>query len=286
MKDSPDAPGAEQPKKPTIAERAEAVASVTVPADFLENIVEKFQVLAGGVQAMQSELVAIRQRNDARFEALATEVAKMAESSRGGPAGPEPGELNPEMMYIRIKPYNPKIGHVRKRQYFDELKRVAIGGTGGPGSIPQWYEVEPSVARGMEKYRQRDGDPRSPAVLDICTAEQRYKIDAAEELWRRSQIGISGHPDQMAKQTRAQTRATTTRTMPQAVPTAPNPPSMVAGAEEYDAEGPAVGTRQAAERGRDAAVLDIPDAELPPEIASALSFAEQNPMKGGPLPVE
>ena len=102
--------------------------------------------------------------------------------------------------YVRIKPYDKQAGHLRKRQYFHELGRAINGGTGKPGSIPEWVPVSAAVAAELSKYKQNPERPNSPYVLDIATPEERQHIDHAESQLRSQQMGLQGMTPQAIQQ--------------------------------------------------------------------------------------
>jgi hypothetical protein len=269
---------------------------VQVPESMLAKLMKQLddghKAQAEAVEAIR----AVREEATSKLGDLADEVARLNHelNAQRPNVGPDVGELDENKMYVRIKPYNKALGHLRRRQYINELKQVAIGGTGAPGDIPQWYEVDEGQAEGVKRYRQDEGNPMSPQVFDVVSAAQRAEIDSAEEMWRRSQIGISGRPDIIARQTEAQTRA---QTKAQTVHTMPRPqeappqesPSIVEGAQAFKQE-PSQAPRRIHNAGREAALADLPDARFPdpgqalPEgMAEAVEIAEANPMSQGPV---
>jgi hypothetical protein len=160
----------------------------------------------------------------------------------GGPA-----PMYPEgTYYVRIKPYDKARKQVRRRQFFHELGRCLNGGTGQPGDIPEWIEVEAPVAAALSKYMQFPNDPMSPMVLDIVTPEQRAEIDAAESQVRAQTLGLAGMPPQQvlsamhrpgmvaAHVGHAAHRFYPNQGVPQPpAPQPPPPPSLMAGVAEH-----------------------------------------------------
>ena len=145
----------------------------------------------------------------------------------------QPQQTAQRYLWVRIKPYNPKKGFLRQREFIHELNCLFIGGTGRVGNIPVWYEVEEDVANRLRGYRQKQGSPFSPPVFDVVTLEQKMEIDAAEETWRRNQLGLAGTRDQKA--VRAKEEQAKQHHNPE-----DDQPSLAEGAEAYlDGEMPA-----------------------------------------------
>jgi len=188
------------------------------------------------------------------------------------PAAPQP---TGQRWFIRIKPYNRQLGHLRLNQYFDEITRLLKGGTGLPGDIPEWVEVPEVVAYSMTKYRQRDGDLSSPQVLDIVTLEQKELIDQQEQHQRMATMGVAGMTPTQVLNSAAQVAQAPTRAMGGMQPAAPppiQPPSMVAGAEAFHAGTPQplppVETVPGHMGGRAAALAGLTPAPAPAPVAA------------------
>ena len=81
-----------------------------------------------------------------------------------------------EVFYARIKPYNPKRGHVVQRYHV-----VGRAWKGGDGiyEIPEWVKVNRAQAEQLLTCYQTDA--YSPMVFDICTPDLRAQVDAREE---------------------------------------------------------------------------------------------------------
>jgi hypothetical protein len=76
--------------------------------------------------------------------------------------------------YVRLKPYNPAAGHVRQRYLrAGRLYDVKKG----------WYRVDEDVAADLQTVTQHDYDKslRPIPAFDICTEEERRKIDKREQ---------------------------------------------------------------------------------------------------------
>jgi len=102
------------------------------------------------------------------------------------------GDWSETYYYVRIKPYNPKRGFVRKRTLVPELGRPINGGTGEMGNVPEWMRVKREAAMALTKYHQKENDLESPRVFDIVTKEQMDEINAREDQQRMSNLGLAG----------------------------------------------------------------------------------------------
>ena len=80
-----------------------------------------------------------------------------------------------ENMLVRIKPFNPKKGHLRKT-HIEQKFGMKFKVEGG------WYEVPAAVARELRKITQNPDDPESPEVFDVVTRAQAQEIRQFEEL--------------------------------------------------------------------------------------------------------
>lgn len=69
----------------------------------------------------------------------------------------------------RLKPYNPRTGHVIQRITFHALggKRFEQG---------FWYLVSDEEAAVLRAQHQVDGDLRSPKAFDVCTIDESERI--------------------------------------------------------------------------------------------------------------
>jgi hypothetical protein len=95
-------------------------------------------------------------------------------------------------LWARLKPYNPKRGHLLRRCHY--LGRLWQGGNGiDPGEIPEWVGVNHAQARELKKLRQDGTTHNSEArrAFDIVTEEQRKAIDLREEDYRKAALGLS-----------------------------------------------------------------------------------------------
>ena len=98
-----------------------------------------------------------------------------------------------DVFYARVKPYNPKRGHVCRRVIV--LGTLWEGGSGvPPDTIPTWTKVNAAQAAALKACKQVDNDAYSQRTFDIVTAEQRAQIDHREEQYRKSIMGYGAHP--------------------------------------------------------------------------------------------
>lgn len=109
--------------------------------------------------------------------------------------------MSDEYLYARVKPYNPKRGHLVQRIFVRALGRVIEGGDGRQRPI-EWIQVRPDQASLLRTYRQDDQDPDAKQVFDIVTLEQRQAIDRAEEAARIAGVSAAPAPKRKAPQGR------------------------------------------------------------------------------------
>jgi len=115
----------------------------------------------------------------------------------------------PEITRVRTRAQprlDPATGRIVQEQVSEPMPRVLRGGTGMPGDIPEWVEVPVEVGRAVLKYRQDPRNPRSPALFDVVTPEERAMIDEAEQRARERAIAMND-PEQVRRQTVAQVTA-------------------------------------------------------------------------------
>lgn len=80
-------------------------------------------------------------------------------------------------MLVRIKPYNPRRGHVLRRFTYAHPRtgtRYRFDDSRG------WYTVPTEVARVLEGVHSRYEDLDSPLAFDVCTKEQAIALDQRE----------------------------------------------------------------------------------------------------------
>ena len=185
--------------------QADPAAPASAPAQ-PDQTQQTMQALLALVQQLQSSQAALQQQM--QFMQQQSAVFTPTEGSVD--------QLRTDVLYARIKPYDPKHGCYRQRQYTPELKKVCQGGTGEPGDVPIWYVIPLHLKDKLLRYMQKASDPRSERVFDVVTAVDRVQIDRAEEYYRASRP----IRDPGKKTTRARVVDTTAPTAP---PPAPPP---------------------------------------------------------------
>jgi len=76
-------------------------------------------------------------------------------------------------MLVRLKPYDPRRGHVLRRYTYSGVKIHEERG---------WHRVSKSVADYLKTVRQVAGDDYSPLAFDVCTDDEAKALDAREEV--------------------------------------------------------------------------------------------------------
>lgn len=91
----------------------------------------------------------------------------------------------PDIRLVRVKPYDEGRGHVVRRYNVGGRKFDAEAG---------WYEVPTAIATMLRQFRQRDDNPRSPRVFDVCTAERAAELAEYERRLALAAAGIAQVP--------------------------------------------------------------------------------------------
>ena len=73
-------------------------------------------------------------------------------------------------MYIRLKPFNPRRGHMLRRFCFK----------GKVFHVGRWYKVSESFAQQVSEIHQKANDEDSPYAFDVATEQQARAIEAKE----------------------------------------------------------------------------------------------------------
>lgn len=74
-----------------------------------------------------------------------------------------------ETSLVRLKPYDPKRGHVLRRYTYRGIRFVVERG---------WYRVSAAMAEHLEGVRQNPNNPQSPPAFDVVTEEEAQRLDA------------------------------------------------------------------------------------------------------------
>jgi hypothetical protein len=77
-----------------------------------------------------------------------------------------------DTMLLRLKPFDPRRGHVLRRYTYAGIKFHEERG---------WYRVEKRVADYLRTVRQQPADAHAPIAFDVCTEDEAKAIDAKEK---------------------------------------------------------------------------------------------------------
>jgi hypothetical protein len=78
-----------------------------------------------------------------------------------------------DTMLVRLKPFDPRRGHVLRRFTYAGVKIHEERG---------WHRVSKQVAEYLRGVRQVNGDEYSPLAFDVCTDEEAKALDARDEV--------------------------------------------------------------------------------------------------------
>jgi hypothetical protein len=76
-----------------------------------------------------------------------------------------------DTLLVRLKPYDPRRGHVLRRYTYAGIKFQEDRG---------WYRVEKAVAEYLRNVREVPSDRYSPLAFDVCTEAEAKALEAAE----------------------------------------------------------------------------------------------------------
>jgi hypothetical protein len=79
-------------------------------------------------------------------------------------------------MLARIKPYNPKRGHLVRRYMVKGIRFDVNRG---------WYKVDEALADYLKTVTQNPNDPDTPPVFDVLTEAAARELEEAEEAARK-----------------------------------------------------------------------------------------------------
>lgn len=77
-----------------------------------------------------------------------------------------------ETLLVRLKPYDPRRGHVLRRFTYAGVKIHEERG---------WYRVSKEVAEYLRAVHQIPGEAYTPLAFDVCTDEEAKALDARED---------------------------------------------------------------------------------------------------------
>jgi hypothetical protein len=75
-------------------------------------------------------------------------------------------------MFVRLKPYDPRRGHVLRRYTYRGIKFHEDRG---------WFRVPKDVADYLRSVHEVPGDEHSPLAFDCCTEAEAKSLDAKEK---------------------------------------------------------------------------------------------------------
>ena len=76
-----------------------------------------------------------------------------------------------QTLLVRLKPYDPRRGHVLRRYTFAGIKFQHDRG---------WYRVEEPVGAYLKGVRQVNGDEYSQLAFDVCTEQEAKELETSE----------------------------------------------------------------------------------------------------------
>jgi hypothetical protein len=85
-------------------------------------------------------------------------------------------------LWARLQPHNPKQG-------FCVMRYGYRGETYIGGDRPNWYRIDDALADELRSLVQNESDPRSPNLFQVVTAEEKDRINAAEQQQYLIRIG-------------------------------------------------------------------------------------------------
>jgi len=77
-----------------------------------------------------------------------------------------------ETLLVRLKPHDPRRGHVLRRYTYRGIKFQEERG---------WYRVEKDVAEYLRDVRQLATNPHAPLAFDVCTPDEAKALDSKEK---------------------------------------------------------------------------------------------------------
>jgi hypothetical protein len=77
-----------------------------------------------------------------------------------------------ETMLVRLKPLDPRRGHLLRRYTYQGIKFHEERG---------WYRVAKAVADYLRSVHQQPGDPHSPLAFDVCSEDEAKATEAREK---------------------------------------------------------------------------------------------------------
>ena len=115
-----------------------------------------------------------------------------------------------DTLLVRLKPYDPRRGHVLRRYTYGGIKFQQERG---------WYRVERPVAEYLRKIHQLHTDCYSQPAFDVCTEAEAIALDAGESEATKIRRGASDADKVVAARTSVTTEDLVSK------PTQQKPPS-------------------------------------------------------------
>ena len=105
---------------------------------------------------------------------------------------------------VRLKPHDPRRGHVLRRYTYAGIKLHEERG---------WYRVSKDVAAYLKGVHQVPGDTYTPLAFDVCSDDEAKAIDAREE--NESKVRRSASDEVKLSPARGEGGALTTADLPE-----------------------------------------------------------------------
>lgn len=86
-------------------------------------------------------------------------------------------------VFARLYPHNPKMGFMVRGFNYRSFGFVG-------GERPNWYEVDETLAAELRELRQQHTDPRSQPLFQLCSAEEKVRLEHLEQSHYLSQLGV------------------------------------------------------------------------------------------------
>ncbi len=77
-----------------------------------------------------------------------------------------------ETLLVRLKPYDPRRGHVLRRFTYAGIKIHEERG---------WYRVAKDIAEYLRTVHEIPGEPYTPLAFDVCADDEAKALDARED---------------------------------------------------------------------------------------------------------
>lgn len=118
-----------------------------------------------------------------------------------------------ETLLVRLKPHDPRRGHVLRRYTYRGIKFHEERG---------WYRVEKAVGEYLRTVRQVPGSEHAPLAFDVCTDDEARSLDAKE---KEAAVTRKAATDEIKVSPARGEGAVTTEDLPEAATVSPGEPS-------------------------------------------------------------